>query len=135
MALLSRIFRLIDFSFVCLNLNKPKYFQKRKKKRQKRKRKSIELPVVAKMQGCSGFFIKNFIETQAKMNRKKNRNTRTGLADLSVQALWGDRLNLSFFFALGVISISLQNNCCNLTKVCRQKACVVTALEWSDWMG
>jgi len=53
-ALFNRLCRLIDFVSVCLNLNKPNYFQKRKKKRQKRKRKSFALPVVAKMQGCSG---------------------------------------------------------------------------------
>jgi hypothetical protein len=83
-------------------LNKPNYFQKRKKKRQKRKRKSFGLPVLAKMQGCSGFFIKKLIETKAKLNRKKTGTLALVLQFYGVLALRGDRLNLSFFFALGV---------------------------------
>ena len=132
MALLSRIFRLIDFDCVCLNLNKPKYFQKRKKKRQKRKRKSFALPVVAKMQGCSGFFIRKLNETQAKMNRKRNRNTRIGLAVLWCAGLSGRPAKFEFLFWLGVMGIIERNDSYNLTKVCRQRASVVTALEWSD---
>jgi hypothetical protein len=53
-----------------LILRKPKYFQKRKKKRQKRKRKSFSLPVVAKMQGCSGKLFKKLLEIQSKMDKK-----------------------------------------------------------------
>jgi len=81
-------------------LNKPKYFQKRKKKRQKRKRKSFALPVVAKMQGCSVFFIKKLIETKAKLNRKKTGTLAIALKFYGAKDWWGDRLNLSFFFGL-----------------------------------
>jgi hypothetical protein len=43
LALLSRIFRLIAFDFVCLNLNKPKYFQKEEEKTTKKKKKVLRV--------------------------------------------------------------------------------------------
>jgi hypothetical protein len=43
LALLSRIFRLIAFDFVCLNLNKPKYFQKEEEKTTKKKKKVLRI--------------------------------------------------------------------------------------------
>lgn len=47
----------------------------------------------------------------------------------------GRPAKFEFLFWLGVRSLNLQNNSSNLTKACGQKACVVPALEWSDWMG
>ena len=73
------------------------------------------------------------IETQAYM--EKTRNTRTGLAVLRCAGLATRPAKFEFLFWLGVMDNSLQNKDYNLTKVCGQKACVVYALEWSDYGG
>jgi len=135
LTLLSRIFRLIAFDFVCLNLNKSKYFQKEEEKTTKKKKKVLRVAGRSKNARLFRFFIKMMIETKAKLNRKKNRNTCYGLAVLRCAGLAGRPAKFEFLFWLGVMCINLQNNGCNLTKVCGQKACVVTVLEWSDWMG
>lgn len=77
-----------------------KLFSKEEEKTTKKKKKVLRIAGRGKNARLFRFFIKNFIETQAKMNRKKTGTLALVLQFYCALALWGDRLNLSFFFGL-----------------------------------
>jgi len=77
-----------------------KLFSKEEEKTTKKKKKVLRVAGCGKNARLFRFFIKKLIETQAKLNRKKNRNTRYGLAVLRSEGLVGRPAKFEFLFGL-----------------------------------